>query len=136
MKLKDKGPIEKPPTLKGPAQKVSKEIQSWPEVIAATHWTIGDSKKTDGADFYVGESELGHIHLDGELHLSLTKQLRKTLIDAKLAEPFPWGNEWVQFLIRDEKTAQHAKWLFRLGYDCLKGATDADLKVRINEQIN
>jgi hypothetical protein len=134
MKLEDKGPIIEAPTLKGPAQKVSKKIQSWPDVISATHWTIGDSTKSNGADFYVGESELGHIHLDGELHLVVTKQLRKALIDANLAEPFPWGNDWVQLKIKDEKTAEQAAWLFRLAYDRLKGATDADLKLRISQQ--
>ena len=54
--------------LKGPAQSVSAEIQSWPGIIAATHWFLYDRTQVDGADFYVGEKELGHIHLDGELH--------------------------------------------------------------------
>jgi Family of unknown function (DUF5519) len=129
MKLKDKGPIVKPPTLKGPSQNVSIEIQSWPQVISATHWTIGDSTKPNGADFYVNESELGHIHLNGEIHIKLTKRLTENLISARLAESFPWGADWIQFKIANQNTAEHAKWLFRLGYDRLSGMTDADLKL-------
>ncbi len=136
MKLKDKGPIVKPPILKGVAEKVSVEIQSWPEIISATHWTIGDSTKVNGADFYVGENELGHIHLDGELHLYLTKELRQKLIAAGLAEPFRWGDEWVQFQITDELSRHQAEWLFRLGYDRLKGTTDDELNLRISEIQN
>ena len=134
MKLKDKGPIVKPPTLKGPAQKVSLEIQSWPEMIAATHWTIGDSTRVNGADFYLEEKELGHIHLDGEVHLKLTKALRKTLIENGLAEAFPWGDEWVQFQIADSESAKHAQWLFRLGYDRLRGFASSELQDRISQQ--
>ena len=40
MKLADKGPIKPPPVLKGPAQLVSLEIQSWPDIVAATHWFL------------------------------------------------------------------------------------------------
>jgi len=38
IKLADKGPIKPPPALKGLAQLVSQEIQSWPGIVAATHW--------------------------------------------------------------------------------------------------
>ncbi len=133
MKLKDKGPIVKAPILKGPAQKVSLEMQTWPEIISATHWTIGDSTKVNGADFYVGEKELGHIHLDGEMHLSLTKSLSQKLISAGLANRFPWGDNWIQFEVKDNESAKHAEWLFRIGYDRLKGIKETELSRRIND---
>src|SRR4029078_10122012 len=57
MRLESKGEIRPPPTLKGPAQSVSREIQSWPRIIAATHWFLYDRTQVDGADFYVGEKE-------------------------------------------------------------------------------
>jgi hypothetical protein len=133
MKLADKGPIIAPPFLDGRAQDVSLEIQSWPGIVSATHWLLDDPTQVDGADFYVGERELGHIHLDGEIHLGLTKSLRKALIDAKLAQPFRWADDWVQFPITNRKSAQHALWLFRFGYDRLKGATSEDLQRRIRE---
>ena len=136
MKLEEKGPIIKPPILEGPSQKVSVEVQSWTDVVSATHWTIGDSTKPNGADFYVLESELGHIHLDGEIHLSLTKPLRRALIAAGLADPFPWGENWVQFQIIDQESVRHAEWLFRIGYDRLKGASVSALTSRICERVS
>ncbi|HMI96688.1 MAG TPA: luciferase family protein, partial [Micropepsaceae bacterium] len=88
MRLETKGEIRPPPKLKGPAQSVSLEIQSWPGVIAATHWFLYDRVQVDCADFYVGEKELGHIHLDGELHLAVTAGLRRQLIEAGRAAAF------------------------------------------------
>src|SRR2546421_9217068 len=96
MRLETKGEIRPPPKLKGPAQSVSSEIQSWPGVIAATHWFLYDRTQVDGADFYVGEKELGHIHLDGELHLCVTVGLRRRLIESGLAEALPWAEDCVQ----------------------------------------
>lgn len=99
MRLKDKGPVIAPPVLSGWAQTVSLEIQSWPGIISATHWMLGNATQVDGADFYHRDSELGHIHLDGEIHLALTAELRKALIDSGLAQSFRWGASWVQFPI-------------------------------------
>ena len=133
MKLKDKGPIVKPPDLKGWAQKASLEIQSWKDIVSATHWEIGDSTKVNGADFYVAEDELGHIHLDGEIHVKLTKPLRESLVTAKLAQPFRWGADWVQLKIKDKPSMESALWIFRIGYDRLKGEETTQLKRRISE---
>jgi Luciferase len=133
MKLAKKGPIIAPPLLEGWAQVVSLEVQSWPGIISATHWFLHDLTQVDGADFYLGEAELGHIHLDGEIHLGLTRPLRKALTDAKLAEPFRWAHNWVQFPITNRSSTQHAIWLFRLGYDRLNGERSRDLQRRICE---
>lgn len=132
MKLSDKGRIIKPPKLKGIAQKVSTEIQSWKGIISATHWYIGDLHQVDGADFYVGEKELGHIHLDGEIHLALTRSLRNRLIEAGFAKAFRWREDWVRFRIEDPKSAHHALWLFQLAYDRLKGVDGKELRHRID----
>lgn len=133
MKLSDKGQIQPPPVLKGNAQTLSEAIQSWPGVVAATHWYLHDRSRVDGADFYVGERELGHIHLDGEIHLALTKPLASLLIQRDLAEPFPWAENWVQFPIWSAADAEHATWLFRLGYDRLGGAAAATLRQQVLE---
>src|SRR5258708_4815396 len=92
MKLADKGPIKPPPVLKGQAQFVSQEIQSWPGIVAATHWFLYDQTQVDGAYFDVGERELGHIPLDGEIHLGTTRTLAAMLIEHGLADPFEWGD--------------------------------------------
>src|SRR5438445_4883518 len=96
MRLESKGKIRPPPKLKGPAQSVSLEIQSWRGVISARHWYLYDRRQVDGADFYVGEKELGHINLDGEWHLGLTAGLCRGLVYAGEPEGFPWGEVWLQ----------------------------------------
>ena len=133
MKLKDKGPIIAPPVLEGWAQNVSTEIQSWPGIISATHWRFGDPTQVDGADFYVGEDELGHIHLDGEIHLVVPHRLAIALIDANLAHKFRWGADWVQFPITSDASAKHAIWLFKISYDLIHGASEVDLMQKIKQ---
>lgn len=135
MRLESKGEIRSPPKLKGPAQSVSLEIQSWPGIIAATHWFLHDRTQVDGADFYVGEKELGHIHLDDELHLGLTVGLRRLLIEAELAEALPWAEDWIRAPISNQKDARTAQWLFRLGYDRLMGTPISELRKRIREGV-
>src|SRR5258706_16436730 len=117
MRLETKGEIRPPPRLKGPAQSVSFEIQSWRGVIAATHWFLYDRTQVDGADFYVGEKELGHIHLDGELHLGVTAGLRRQLVEAGRAEAFRWGEDWVQAPSFIRQHSRNGLWLCELGYD-------------------
>jgi len=133
MRLESKGEVKPPPKLQGPAQSVSREIQSWPGIIAATHWYIDDRTQVDGADFYVGEKELGHIHLDGELHLCVTAGLRKQLIDAGLAEALPWADDCIQAPISNKRDARNAVWLFRLAYDRLRGTPIPKLRQRIRD---
>src|SRR5258708_4647557 len=135
MLLESKGEIRPPPKLKGPAQSVSLELQSWRGVVAATHWFLCDRTQVDGADFYVGEKELGHIHLDGELHLGVTAGLGRQLVDAGRAEVFPWGEDWVQAPISSRQDARNAVWLFQLAYDRLKGVPIPELRRRIREAV-
>jgi len=135
MRLESKGEIRPPPKLKGPAQSVSLEIQSWPGIIAATHGFLYDRTQVDGADFYVGEKELGHIHLDGELHLGLAVGLRRQLIEAGLAEALPWAEDWIQAPISNPREARTAQWMFRLGYDRLMETPISELRKRVREGV-
>ena len=116
MKLEDKGPIKPPPALTKFPQQVSTEIQSWKGIIAATHWEIYDKTKPDGADFYVGSDELGHIHLDGEVHLATGSALAAALIKNKLGHKFQYGSDWVTWPVNSAEDAAHAIWLFKLNY--------------------
>ncbi len=62
--LRNEGPIQPAPKLQGLAQDVSTELQSWPGMIAATHWQLGDPTRVDGAEFHVERGgELGHIRV-------------------------------------------------------------------------
>jgi Family of unknown function (DUF5519) len=130
MKLEEKGPIQAPPKLDRFSQEVSSEIQSWKDIIAATHWDLYNRTKPDGADFYVGDTELGHIHLNGEVHLACGKKLAALLIKSKLASKFLYGADWVTYSIQSAEDVQHAIWLFKLNYRQIKGES---LEVLVRE---
>ena len=132
MKLVEKGRFQPPPVLTGPAaQTVSETVGAWPDVHARTHWRLGDDQQIDGADFYVGEEELGHIHLYAEAHVIQPLPLAEALVEAKLALPFRWSRNVVVFGINGPSDIAHALWLFRLNYDCLKGTPTSELLARV-----
>ena len=133
MKLEEKGKIIPPPILNKYPEIVSKEIQKWAGIIAATHWEIWDRNQPNGSDFYVGELELGHIHLDGSLHVPSTKKISQVLIKAGLAQKFQYAENWVEFNISNDEKASHAIWLFKLHYDYLNGVDEATLIQKIND---
>ena len=135
MRLADKGRHVPPPVLDAPLQRLSEEIQSWPGIISATHWHFSGSGQVDGADFYRGEEELGHLHLDGEMHLAAPPALTRALIGAGLAQRFPWasGDDWVLYHIRSEADARHAERLLVLSYDALGGTEEAELLGRVSQ---
>ena len=129
--LSAKGKFAPPPILDLFAQRVSAAIQTWPDIISATHWHLYRADDVDGADFYVAEDELGHIHLNGEVHLATSLELRKLLLAKNLAKPFPYYASWVQTRIGTAAEAEHALWLFKLNYDRIKGETETRLSERI-----
>lgn len=131
MKLSDKGRFSAPPKLPQPAQHVSETLASWDNVHARTHWHLGDEKKVDGADFYVGEDEIGHIHLDGEAHVALGKTLAAALVAARRAKPSPWNDKFVDLPIRTKRDAQRALELFQLAYERRRGQSVRKLVAQI-----
>jgi len=132
MQLSEKGRFVPRPRLHGAAEKVASALEAWPEVQARTHWELGDETVVDGADFYVGERELGHLHLYDEAHIAVPRTLRNALLAAGLAEPFQWSAAFVVKKIHDAKHAREAEWIFALAYDALKGAKIADLLERVH----
>lgn len=135
MTLQEKGPLAPPPILSTYPQLVSNSIQQWKNITAAAHWDLYDNTKVDGADFYVGEDELGHIHLDGAVHLATINELRVPLVKNKLAKKFPYGGNyegWVLFKITSKAEAEQAIWLFKLNYERLMGVPIEILVARIN----
>lgn len=126
-----KGRRAPPPVLDGAPQAASEAIQAWPGVVASTHWHLSRSGAVDGADFYLGEEELGHIHLGGEVHLTSSAALAEALIGRSLAQRFPYGHDWVMTEIRTTDDADHAVWLFGLTRDLLSGVPEDDLLARI-----
>ena len=135
MTLADKGPHQPPPRLTPRLEKVSQFVQALPAVISATHWSFADASRVDGADFYVGDQELGHIHLGGEVHIPFPATLRTALIDAGLAHRFPWGNSFVEMCITTPADAARAQWLFQLNYDRLQGTPVRALVERLHAHV-
>ncbi len=136
MTLAEKGPIQTAPTLAPPIlENLSLAVQSWPGVAAYVHWDLYRvGEKIDGVDFYVDgdEQELGHLHLDGDLHLPAPPALAKALLQARLATPLPFGAGWVGWRVRTPADAAHAEWLLQLNYDWLRGTPLAALLARIS----
>lgn len=131
MKLAEKGRYAPPPALEANAQRVAETIAKWPGVHARTHWLLGDENEVDGADFYVGEEEIGHIHLDSEAHIFVGKPLARVLVQASLARRFEWSAEAVVFEIQRRRDVRHALWLFELSYQRRRGLSLAALLGRV-----
>ncbi|WP_223649689.1 luciferase family protein [Hymenobacter psoromatis] len=136
MTLAEKGPLAPVPTLGALLEPISQAVQGWPGIVAATHWDLFRvGEKVDGADFYVGDHELGHLHLDGEAHLATSPALGRALVSHGLARPLRWGGAayrgWTEFSIRTAADAAHATWLFQLNYQRLQGRPEAELVAEI-----
>ena len=131
MHLRNDGPIRPAPVLRGLSEDVVSELKTWPGMAVVSHWRLGDPTTVDGAELHVNDRELGHIHLNGGIHLLLTKRLRDALLKARLANPFPWGDEWVEAPINSSDDVVPALWLFRIGYDRLQSTGEGELLQRI-----
>ncbi len=136
MKLSEKGPLAPAPALVAVLEPVSLAIQGWFGVIAAAHWDLFRvGEVVDGTDFYVGDDELGHIHLNGEAHLATSPALGQALVAGGLARPLRWGGAayrgWTEFSVRTVADAAHAAWLFELNYQRLRGRPEGELVAEV-----
>ncbi len=129
MESSEKGRRLPPPRLNPLLQTLSETVQCWPHVLASTHWHFSRNYQVDGADFYRDNEELGHIHLDGDLHVATSPKLARALIHARVALPFPFPRqeEWVLYRLRKAEDMQVAESLMRLAYDHLGGISEATL---------
>jgi hypothetical protein len=113
--------VAAPPTLDGPLQVIVDAVAGWPGVDTTVHWHLIDRSRVDGVDFYVGEEELGHLHLDGSIHLATSPDLGQTLIGEGAAKAFRYQKGWVEQQVRDVG-AEAAIALFRRNYEQLRPA--------------
>ncbi len=118
----EKGPIAPPPVLAAPMQTVVDAVAAWPGAVATMHWHFSSWSQPDGVDFYVGEEELGHIHLDGSVHLATSPSEGKALIAAGLAHPFRYARGWVEAEIR-HIGPDAAIELFRQNYERVRAVS-------------
>lgn len=114
-----KGPLAPPPALDGKIRQIADVIVGWPEVEATTHWHLHHRDRVDGIDFYVGPDELGHIHLDGSIHLATTPNLGQALVAEGLGRPFPRASGWTMASV-EQVGVNAAVSLFRRNYDRLR----------------
>ena len=133
MKLAEKGRFAPPPVLPKHAQSAAQAIAAWAGVQSRTHWRLGDETQVDGADFYVGEEEIGHLHMEGEAHVATGPAVRKALVQARLASPFRWSTKFVTHGVDCAADVEHALWLFRLAYDRAQGVRDEELIMRVQQ---
>ena len=95
MTREDKGPVALPPSLSGMLGVVAAAVSTWRGVKTTTHWHFSDRSRVDGVDFYVGQEELGHLHLDGSVHLATNPILGEAMVAAGQAQRFPYQRGWV-----------------------------------------
>ncbi len=135
MKLDEKGHFAPPPRLPRFAQTLSERLAKQPGVEARTHWLLGDETQVDGADFYLGQEELGHLHLEGEAHVAQAGPVRNALVEKGLAQPFRWSRQFVTADISDEAGVEHGAWLFSLRRRQLEGVPVTELVREVNERL-
>jgi hypothetical protein len=115
----EKGPVAAAPALSGPLQAIVDTVASWPGVDATVHWHFANQSRVDGVDFYVHEEELGHLHLDGSIHLATSPDLGKALIAEGAAKPFKYQPGWVEEQVK-RIGPDAAVALFRRNYEHLR----------------
>ncbi len=100
------------------ALKVMEEVRRWPGVGLRPHASPSDADGSDGVEFLLNGRQIGHVHSDCGLHLVLTKALKSSVINEKLAEPLTVAptSGWAMFNPTCAGDVQHAIWLLRLNY--------------------
>lgn len=128
MSRRAKGRIAAPPRLHEAAQRVADSVAALPGVVAQAHWEIGSQQDVNGIDFYVGEEEVGHIHLDGEAHIAVGARLGRALVARQMAKPFRWSRE---FVVVDTSDHDRALQIFALRRAQIDGISERELEARI-----
>lgn len=136
MQLRNPGPVQTAPALEGHAGQLAEIIARWPGVSAYTHWRLGLPDVVDGAEFHLGDPELGHIHLDGMAHIPLNATLTSLLVRKGLGRTPGWSSAWITHPVRSPADVRDASFLFRLARSRLCGGSDAELVERIEHEAH
>ena len=97
---------------------VMEEVRRWPGVEMRAHPSPTMPGEDDGIEFRLFGRQIGHVHSDCSVHLALTKALKASVIDDRLAEPmsFAPASRWASFLPETSADSRRAIWLLRLNY--------------------
>jgi hypothetical protein len=88
-------------------------------------------------EFRLYGRQIGHVHGDCQVHLSLTKALKAHVLEEQLAEHLSMasGSSWAMFTPMTVNDAEHAIWLLRLNYVRLRRQRMEPDAAASNEQL-
>jgi hypothetical protein len=97
---------------------VMEEVRRWPGVELRPHASATTPGETDGVEFRLYGRQIGHVHQDCSVHLSLTKALKERVVIDGLAQPLDFAptSGWAMFNPLSLEDAKGAIWLLRLNY--------------------
>lgn len=100
------------------AYQVMTEVRRWSGVEMKPHPSADRPGDQDGVEFRLAGRQIGHMHDNCAVHLSLTKALKESVVYEGLAEPLSTSPDsgWVMFYPILAKDVQRAIWLLRLNY--------------------
>lgn len=100
------------------ALRIMDEVRRWPGVEMRPHPSANEPDSSDGVEFRLFGRQIGHLHSDCSVHLSLTRALKDTVVGEGLAEalPFAPASGWTGFEALFPADAERAIWLLRLNY--------------------
>jgi hypothetical protein len=113
---------------------VQEDVSRWPQVTVYDH-------RFGGAEFRLGDAEVGHLHPGGVVDIPFPRSIRDALLARGLAEEHRWvpNSGWLTFRVRSEKDLRHALWLMRLSYVRYKlkdAAEPASFLARESEELH
>ena len=97
---------------------VMNEVRRWPGVEMRPHASSTEHGASDGVEFRLAGRQIGHMHSDCAIHLSLTKALKSSVVSEELAQPLPFAPDsgWAMFHPLAIRDVDRAIWLLRLNY--------------------
>ena len=98
---------------------VMKEVRRWPGVQIRPHVNpLAGEDGDDGVEFRLFGRQIGHVHPDCSVHLSLTRALKQMVVEQGLAQPLDQAGSagWAGFQAERTEDIARAIWLLRLNY--------------------
>ena len=100
------------------AYEVMTEVRRWSGVEMKPHPSPDRPGDQDGVEFRLAGRQIGHMHDNCAVHLSLTKALKQSVVSEGLAEPLSTSPDsgWIMLHPMLATEVHRAIWLLRLNY--------------------